>query len=103
MSIAFGAVVAACTLALTAIAYAVRISMHAGRLETRVNHLESAAGDNRDVRDLVIKMGAQMDHMSATITKLSEELVWMTKSAPLYGPPSPAAVAAPRSRSRKPS
>lgn len=91
MSLTIGAVIAACSLSLGAIAYAVKISMFAGRLETRVNHLESASGDNRDVRDLVIKMGAQMDHMSLTIAKLSEELVWMTKSAPMYGPPPPPA------------
>lgn len=89
MSFTVGAVIAACSLSLGAIAYAVKISMFAGRLETRVVHLESAAGDNREVRDLVIKMGAQMDHMSAAIQKLSEELVWMTKSAPMYGPPAP--------------
>lgn len=100
MSLTVGAVIAACSLSLAAIAYAVKISMFAGRLETRVIHLESAAKANSEVRDLVIKMGAQMDHMSDEIKKLSDSLVWLTKSAPMYHDPAPIPTP-PRQRARK--
>lgn len=101
MSFTIGAVIAACSLAIGSLAYAVKISMFAGRLETRVIHLEGAASDNKEVRDLVIKMAERQEHMNTTLEKLSQELVWMTKSAPMYGPPAPAPATPRPTRARK--
>lgn len=69
--------------------HAMKISHNYGALNQRVTSLEESAGDHREVRDGMIRMEGRLQAMEDTLRELKDGLVWMTKSAPMYGPPSP--------------
>lgn len=70
-------------------AHLVKISHSQGELNQRVKTLEATAGDHREVRDAMIRLEGKFESMEAVLGELKDGLVWMTKSAPMYGPPSP--------------
>ena len=69
--------------------HAMKISHNYGSMNQRVKTLEDTAGDHREVRDGMIRMDGRLQAMESTLTELKDGLVWMTKSAPMYGPPAP--------------
>lgn len=77
--------------------HAIKFGQSYGALDQRVKALEIAASDHRDVRDTMIRLETRMGAIEAVLGELKDGLVWMTKTAPMYGPPGPA----PRSRAAK--
>lgn len=69
--------------------HAVKISHGHGELKQRVKALEDNSHDFRDVRDSVIRMESEITSLKGLMSELRDGLVWMTKSAPMYGPPAP--------------
>lgn len=69
--------------------HAMKLSHSHGELNQRVKTLEATAGDHREVRDAMIRLEGKFESMEAILGELKDGLVWMTKSAPMYGPPAP--------------
>lgn len=69
--------------------HAMKVSHNYGSLNQRVKNLEDTAGDHREVRGTMIRVESEMKAMAASIAESKDNLVWLTKSAPMYGPPAP--------------
>lgn len=69
--------------------HAMKVSHNYGSLNQRVLNLEETVGDHREVRDSMIRMESEMKAMVASISEMKDNLVWLTKAAPMYGPPAP--------------
>lgn len=80
--------------------HAMKISHAWGGLDQRMKAIEASVSGHQEVRDSVIRMEAELKSMTATLAELKDSLVWLTKSAPMYGPPAPPAHA-PRARAAK--
>lgn len=86
---ALGGIVAPVGLAVGWAIHAMKVSHGQGELKQRVKALEEGISDFREVRDSVIRMEGRMENLESLMGELRDGLVWMTKSAPLYGPPTP--------------
>lgn len=80
--------------------WAMKVSHAWGGLDQRMKAIEASMSGHQEVRDSVIRMEGEIKAMRDTLGELKDSLVWLTKSAPLYGPPAPPSRAA-RTRAAK--
>ena len=62
--------------------HALKQATEYGALRQRVQHLENAALDNKDIAKLVIQMAEKLDGFGSRLNEMATNLTWLTTVPP---------------------